>query len=41
MKSFLQLPLLSIIHVIFNVIINNDPMALRGDADAVSALPLP
>ena len=41
MKLLLQLPLLATILVIFNVIISNDPMALRGDADALFALPLP
>lgn len=41
MKLFLQLPLLAIILVVFNVIIINDPMALRGDADPLFALPLP
>ena len=41
MKFILQLPLLAIILVIFNVIIINDPMALRGDASPIFAIPLP
>lgn len=41
MKLILQLPLLAIILVIFNVIIINEPLALRGDADPVFALSLP
>lgn len=41
MKFILQLSLLAIILVVFNVIIINDPMALRGDASPLFALPLP
>lgn len=41
MKLFLQLPLLGVLLIVFNVIIVNDPMALRGDADPIFALPLP
>ncbi len=41
MKLALQLPLLGIILVIFNLIILNDPMALRSDASPLFSLPLP
>jgi hypothetical protein len=41
MKLFLQLPLLALILVAFNVVIINDPMALRGEAPPLFALPLP
>jgi hypothetical protein len=41
MKILLQLPLLAIILVVFNIVIINDPMALRGDAVPLFALPLP
>ncbi len=41
MKLFLQLPLLAIVLVIFNVIMLNDPLSLRADADPVFSLPLP
>lgn len=41
MRLLLQLPLLAVILVIFNVIMLNDPLLLRADADPVFALPLP
>ncbi|MEM7600508.1 MAG: hypothetical protein AAF357_03720 [Verrucomicrobiota bacterium] len=41
MKLLLQIPLLGIILVIFNVVILNNPLALRPDAAAVFTLPLP
>jgi hypothetical protein len=41
MKLLLQIPLLGIILIVFNVIILNDPLSLRPDAAAVFTLPLP
>lgn len=41
MKLFLQLPLLALILVAFNVVIIKDPMAMRGEAPPLFALPLP
>ncbi len=41
MKLLLQIPLLGIILVVFNVIILNNPLSLRPDAGAVFTLPLP
>ncbi len=41
MKFLLQIPLLGIILVIFNVIMLQDPLALRSGAPPVFSLPLP
>lgn len=41
MKLLLQIPLLGVILVVFNIIILNDPLALRPDSAPIFALPLP
>ena len=41
MKILLQIPLLTIILVIFNIVLFNDPNAFRPDAGAVFELGLP
>lgn len=41
MKFLLQIPLLGVVLVIFNMIMLNDPLSLRPEAGAVFTLPLP
>ncbi|MDF1825713.1 MAG: hypothetical protein P1U68_13790 [Verrucomicrobiales bacterium] len=41
MKFLLQIPLLGVILVIFNVVMINDPLSLRPNAEAIFSLPLP
>ncbi|MEM7602535.1 MAG: hypothetical protein AAF357_14100 [Verrucomicrobiota bacterium] len=41
MKILLQLPLLAIILVIFNVVIIQDPLSLSAEASPLFAIPLP